>query len=69
MVSCVCGVLIKCVCSGLVGGLPFMACAALLACVGGLALIMRLGLVGLILWFRTAHAFLTIASLCKTYSG
>ena len=32
-----CGVLVRCLYSGLVGGLPFMARVALLACVGGLA--------------------------------
>ena len=31
--------LVRCMCSGLVGGLPFVARAAWLACVGGLAFI------------------------------
>ena len=33
------GVLVRCMYSGLVGGLPFVARAAFLACVGGLAII------------------------------
>ena len=38
MVSCECGVLVRCLYSGLVGGLPFMA-RVVLACVGGLAFV------------------------------
>ena len=34
------GVLVRCMCGGLAGGLPLVARAALLACVGGLAFIM-----------------------------
>ena len=34
-----CDVLVRCMYSGLVGGLPFVACVALLACVGGLAFV------------------------------
>ena len=37
----VCGVLVKCMYSGLVGRLPFMARAAQLACVVGLTFIVR----------------------------
>ena len=33
--------LVICMYSGLVGGLLFVACAAMLACVGGLAFLMR----------------------------
>ena len=36
---CACGVLVRYLYSGLVGGLPFMARVALLACVGGLAFV------------------------------
>ena len=39
-VWCECGVLVRCLYRGLVGGLPFVALVALLACVGGLAFIM-----------------------------
>ena len=38
-VCCECGVLVRCFYSGLVGGLPFMARLALLACVGGLSFV------------------------------
>ena len=38
-VCCECRVLIRCLYSGLVGGLPFMARVALLACVGGLVFV------------------------------
>ena len=52
-------------CSGLVVGLTFMARAALLACVGGLAFFMR----ECLWWFPAlvllADAFLTITSLCN----
>ena len=47
--------------SGLVGGLPFVARAALLACVGGLAFIVR-AFGG----FLLDYAFATIASLCNS---
>ena len=35
------GLVVKCMYSGLVGGLPFVARVALLACVGGLTFIVR----------------------------
>ena len=38
-VWCECSVLVRCLYSGLVGGLPFVARVALLACVGGLAFV------------------------------
>ena len=37
----VCGVLFRCMYSALVGGLPFVARAALLACVRGMAFLVR----------------------------
>ena len=37
--SAVCGVLVRCLCRGLAGGLPFVVRIALLACVGGLAFV------------------------------
>ena len=57
-------VLVGCVCSGLVGGMPCMAHAALLACVGELAFIVRVCL----RWFPAlVHDCLCnpIASLCN----
>ena len=41
------GVLVRCMCRGLARGLPFVARAALLACVGGLAFVVCVCL----LWF------------------
>ena len=38
-VCCECAVLVRCLYSGLVGGLPFIDHVALLACVGGLAFV------------------------------
>ena len=38
-VRCECSVLVRYLYSSLVGGLPFMACVALFACVGGLAFV------------------------------
>ena len=40
-VCCECGVLLRYLYSGLVGGLPFMARIAFLACVCGLALVLQ----------------------------
>ena len=45
---------------GLVVGSPFVARVAMLACIGGLAFVVR-ALIG----FLIAYAFLTIASLCN----
>ena len=56
--------LVRCLYSGLVGGLLFVARVALLACVGGLAVVVfTFG--GSLLYFLLAYAFLTIASLCN----
>ena len=45
------------------GGLPFVAHAALLACVGGrMFIVCAFG--GFLLYFLLAYAFLTILSLC-----
>ena len=53
--------LVRLLYSGLVGGLPFLARVALLACVGGLAFVVcAFG------GFLLAYAFLTITSLCHT---
>ena len=57
--------MVRCCCSGLVGGLPYVACVALLACVGGLAIVMC-ACGGFLLYILLAHAFLTIASVCNT---
>ena len=51
-------------CSSLVGGLPFVAHVALLACVGGLAFAVC-AFDGFLLWVRIASACPTIASLCN----
>ena len=51
--------------SGLVGGLPFMARVALLACVGGLAFVVC-AFGSFLPYFLLAYAFLTIASLCNS---
>ena len=39
MCVCVCDVFVRCMCSGLAGGLPFVARVALLACIGGLTVV------------------------------
>ena len=57
--------LVSCLYSGLVGGLPVIACVALLACVGGLAFVVCASN-GFLPYFLLANAFLTIASLCNT---
>ena len=56
------GVLVRCFYSGLVGGLPFVARVALLACIGGLAFVVC-AFGGFLLWLLPACALLTIASL------
>ena len=56
--------MVRCLYSGLVGGLPFVARVALLACVGGLAFVVC-AFGGFLLWLSPAYAFLTIASLCN----
>ena len=56
--------LVRCLYSGLVGELPFMARVALLACVGGLAFVAcAFGVEPP--YFLLAYVFLTIASLCN----
>ena len=57
--------LARCLYSGLVGGLPFVARVALLACIGGLAFVVC-AYGGFLLWLLPAYLFLTIASLCNT---
>ena len=57
--------LVRCFYSGLVGGLPFVARVALLACIGGLAFVVC-AYGGFLLWLLPAYLFLTIASLCNT---
>ena len=56
--------LVRCFYSGLVGGLPFVARVALLACFGGLAFVVC-AFGGFLLWLLPAYAFLSIASHCK----
>ena len=56
--------LVTCFYSGLVGGLPFVARVALLACIGGLAFVVC-AFGAFLLWLLPAYAFLTIASLCN----
>ena len=60
-----CDVLVRCLYSGRVGGLPFMAHVALLACIGELAFVVC-AFGGFLLWLLPAYVFLTIASLCNT---
>ena len=57
--------LVRCLYSGLVGGLLFVARVALLACVGGLTFVVC-AFDGFLLYFLLAYAFLTNASLCNT---
>ena len=42
----VCGVLVRCMCSGLAGKLPLVARVALLVCIGGLTFIVCVGAFG-----------------------
>ena len=48
-----------------IGGLPFVARAASLACIGGLAFVVCAS-DGFLLWLVPAYVFLTIASDCNT---
>ena len=59
--------LVRCFYNGLVGGLPFVARVALLACIGGLAFLVCVFGGGFLLWLLPACAFLTIVSLCNSY--
>ena len=59
-----CGVLVRCFHSGLIGGLPFVARVAFLACIGGLAFVVC-AFGGFLLWLWIASACPTIASLCN----
>ena len=54
--------LVRCFYSGLVGGLPFVARVALLACIGVLEFVVC-AFGGFLLWLLPAYDFLTIASL------
>ena len=47
------------------GGLPFVARVAWLACIGGLAFVVC-AFGGFLLWLLPAYAFLAIASLCNS---